>query len=115
MIKTSVAKCIGVVIDKSNQTALQAEGLTPLNIVGETHIKLLKLEALVVDELDVDIFAGIPFMTANDRAIHPAKQQIIIDGFIKVKYGPLTNPSSANRACCTQAYVLRSTACSLAW
>ena len=118
MIKTTVAKYIDAVIEKSNQTALQADGLTFLNIVGETHINLtrgtksLKLEALVVNELDVDILAGIPFMSANDIAIHPARQEIIIDESFKINYGPLSDQSSANRIRRTQAYVLRSKACS---
>ena len=40
MIKASVAQDIGTVIKKSNQSALRADGITPLVIVGETHIKL---------------------------------------------------------------------------
>ena len=35
MIKSSVAQHIGTVITKSNQSALQADGITPLAIVGE--------------------------------------------------------------------------------
>ena len=56
MIRKSVADCIDAMIEKSTQTALQADGVTPLSIVGETHINLsrgkktLKLEALVVDD-----------------------------------------------------------------
>ena len=68
----------------------------------------MKLEALVVNELDVDILAGIPFMTANDIAIHPARQGIIIDESFKINYGPLSDPPLANRIRRTQAYVLRS-------
>ena len=37
MIKASVAQHIGTVIKKSNQSALHADGITPLVIVGETH------------------------------------------------------------------------------
>ena len=72
MIKTSVANYIGAPIRKTNQKALQADGVTPLSIAGETHIVLtrnnvdLKLEALVVNDLDIDILAGIPFLTIND-------------------------------------------------
>ena len=40
MIKTSVAQHIGTVIKKSNQNAIHADGITPLVIVGETHIML---------------------------------------------------------------------------
>ena len=71
MIKHSVAQFIGATIHKSNQSALQADGVTPLMIIGETHIMLsrgnseLTLEALVVNNLDIKILAGIPFLFAN--------------------------------------------------
>ena len=40
MIKASAAQHIGTVIKKSNQSALHADGITRLVIVGETHIML---------------------------------------------------------------------------
>ena len=40
MIKAYVAQQIGTVIKKSNQSALRADGITSLVIVGETHIML---------------------------------------------------------------------------
>ena len=52
---------------KSSQQALQADGLTPLAVVGETRLILsradnqLTLDALVVDDLDVNVLAGTPF------------------------------------------------------
>ena len=109
MIKTSIAKDIGAIIKKSNQTALQADGLTPLKIIGETHLtlsrgnKTLKLQDLVVNELDVDILAGIPFMTANDVSVRPAKQEIIIDESTVVNYGFTHDKSVCNRVRRTQA------------
>ena len=66
MIKTSVAQSIGATINKSSQKALQADGVTPLFIAGETRLLVsldnvdLKLEALVVNDLDIDLLAGIP-------------------------------------------------------
>ena len=71
MIKASVARSIDAPIVKSSQQALQADGVTPLAVVGETHLTLsrahltLTLDALVVEDLDVDILAGTPFMIAN--------------------------------------------------
>ena len=79
MIKASLAHYIGCPISKSSQLALQADARTPLSIVGETRLSLsrngktLTLEALVVEDLDVDILAGTPFMTCNDIAVRPAK------------------------------------------
>ena len=49
--------------------------------MGETHIMLsrdkieLASDALVVNELDVEFLAGIPFMSTNDISVRPAKQQ----------------------------------------
>ena len=37
MIRKSVADCIGAMIERSTQNALQADGVTSLNIVVETH------------------------------------------------------------------------------
>ncbi|CAG2208187.1 unnamed protein product [Mytilus edulis] len=93
MIKASSADYIGVTIKKSNHSALQADGVTPLNIVGECHFTLsrdgieLQLEALVVNDLDVDILAGIPFMSSNDIAIFPSKHKIVIRDKVTVMYG----------------------------
>ena len=56
MIKSSIASRIGAGISKNNQSALQADGVTPLTIIGETHLVLsrnghtFKLDALVVND-----------------------------------------------------------------
>ena len=92
-IKASLANYIGCPISKSSQLALQADGRTPLSIVGETRLSLSRngktptLEALVVEDLDVDILAGTPFVTCNDIAVRPTKHEIIIAGSDIVPYG----------------------------
>ena len=112
MIKSSVANYIGAKIEKTNQYALQADGVTPLDILGETHLTLsrgshdLHLEALVVSDLDVDILAGIPFMDYNDIAVRPAKHQIIIQGSNTIQYGFKPSRKAENRVRRT-AFVLR--------
>ena len=118
MVKVSVAQHIGAVITKSNQSALQADGITPLAIVGETHIMLsrdnlnLTLDALVVNDLDVDILAGIPFMAVNDISVRPAKQQIMISDNITVHYG---TSDSNNQNHVRRAYVLKPETTSVIW
>ena len=113
MMKSSVAREIGAKISKSNQSALQADGVTPLEILGETHLRLshdkctLLLDALVISDLDVDILAGIPFMTVNDVSLRPAKHQIIIQDDCIVTYGHVTSDKVQNRVRRTQAFVLR--------
>ena len=93
MIRSSVAHYVGANIKKSNQIALQADGITPLDVQGETCLTLSRdgrdfvLEALVVAELDVDILAGMPFMAVNDVAVRPAKSQIVVCGTDIIEYG----------------------------
>ena len=83
MIKESTVKHINAPISPSTQSALQADGKSPLAIKGETKITLTTdgktfiFEALVVENIDVDILAGVPFMYSNDVIIRPAKFQII--------------------------------------
>ena len=82
MLRTSLARHMGALVTKISQTALQADGHTPLTVVGETRLPLfchgrpLTLEALVVEDLNVDILAGTPFMTSNDITVRPAKHKI---------------------------------------
>ena len=78
MICESVARQIGIPISLSSQLALQADGHSSLEVVGETHITLTRdkhsflLEALVVSNLDSDILAGVPFMVQNDISVRPS-------------------------------------------
>jgi hypothetical protein len=54
MIRSCIAEVLGVEVQKSTQHALQADGTTPLEIVGQTHFDItrdgttLYAEALVV-------------------------------------------------------------------
>ena len=92
--------------------------MTPLKVIGETHLVLsrggtnLHLDALVVEDLDVEVLAGTPFLVSNDISIRPAKSQITI-GETVIHYGD----DNANRSQChtvrrAQAYVLRAPASS---
>ena len=118
MIKASVARSINAPIVKTSQQALQVDGVTPLVVVGETHLtlsragKCLTLDALVVKDLDVDVLAGIPFMITNDNSVRPAKGQDLIQGSeILARYHPESSASSqAHAVRRTQSYVLRSSA-----
>ena len=61
MIKASITCSIAAPIAKTSQQALQADGVTPLVVVGETQLilswagKHLTFDALVVEDLDVDV------------------------------------------------------------
>ena len=117
MIKASVACRIDAPIIKTFQQALQADGVMPLIVVGETHLTLsradkhLTLDALVVEDLDVDALAGTPFMITNDISVRPAKGQVLIQCSEILAHNPESNTSSqAHADLRTQSYVLRSSA-----
>ncbi|KAL5011288.1 hypothetical protein ScPMuIL_009839, partial [Solemya velum] len=63
---------------------LQADGQSPLSVIGETKLLLNRdnkqfiLQALVIANLEVDILAGVPFMILNDIAVRPATHQVIL-------------------------------------
>lgn len=65
----------------------------PPSIIGKTGLplthcgRMLTLEALVVEDLDVDILAETLFMTTNDIAVRHTKEEIIIYGSDTVSYG----------------------------
>ena len=85
MIKESIVLSLRAEILPSDQSALQADGKTPMTIKGETSIELyfdnksFTFTGLVVEDLDVDILAGQPFMIANDISLRPAKSLIIFN------------------------------------
>ena len=70
-IKESVARELGLKIEKSDQKAVQADGETPLNVVGEVHVIFTRskskfnFDGLVVNNLDDDILGGAPFQKTN--------------------------------------------------
>ena len=74
----------------------------------------LTLDALVVNDLDVDILAGIPFMALNDISVRPAKQQIMIGDTNTVHYGT-SDTDNHNRVRRAHAYVLKPETTSVVW
>ena len=112
MIRESFVKQIGVPVVKSSQTALQADGVSPLEVVGEIRILLSRegqeflLEALVVADMDVEVLAGVPFMFTNDISVRPAKYEVILKDGTVYRYGSSTKvgPHVVRRA---QIHVLR--------
>ena len=110
MIKSSVARHMGLHIKPVSQMARQADGVTPLDVKGEIHCTVTRskmtfqLDALVVDQLDVDVLAGNPFMVMNDVATRPAKKQIVLRGSDIVYYGPQSHSGPSARR--TQSYLL---------
>lgn len=86
MIRASTVKNFNtsIQISNSSQSAHQADGSSPLKVIGEARMSftrgdhILHFEGLVVENLDVEILAGIPFIERNDVSIRPSKRQIAI-------------------------------------
>ena len=112
MIRHTVIQRLGCQVAPSSQSVHQADGSSPLHVVGETRFPFTRgghtfiFEGLVVENLDVDVLAGTPFMESNDIAVRPAKRQVILgDGTIH-NYGSQQSVSISPIAC--RAIVLRS-------
>ena len=107
MICESVARQIGIPISSSSQLALQADGHSSLEVVGEIRITLTRdkhsflLEALVVSNLDSDILAGVPFMIQNDISVRPSKKPVQNgdDAFVSYSTQPKTSSTHTIHSC----------------
>jgi len=108
LIRKSTADALGVRITQSSQSAGQADGLSQLSVSGETRFIVsrnntsLTFHGLVVENLDVPILAGIPFMEVNDIHTRPAKREVYIGESIILRYGSNSEESKSpaiRRAC----------------
>ena len=77
LISLDLCKLANITIRPANQKAVQADGHTQLQIIGEIDVKLhypnippVHLEALVVPKLSSVLLAGMPFTFRNDIIIH---------------------------------------------
>ena len=113
-IKSSFANKLGLDTKPARQSAKQADGVSKLNVKGEAHClltrgdKTFQLDALIVDTLDSDVLAGMPFMIKNDIALRPALRQIVVQGAEIVTYGQANQPESRVRR--AQAFLLKALA-----
>ena len=94
LVKESKARELEATIRPTLQKVRMADGATSLDVVGETDLTLYRnnkayhLPAIVCRDADTDILAGIPFMKANDVAVRPYADEIILGGTEFVKYNP---------------------------
>ena len=112
MIHHTDVQSLSCHVRPSSQSVHQADGSSPLHMVGETCLSFthedqtFTFEGLVVENLDVDVLAGTPFMGTNDIAVRPAKRQVILgDGSIH-HYG--SHQPAAVSSATRRAIVLRS-------
>ena len=75
MIRAAATLYLGIPVSPTTQGANQADGETPLNVVVGVRIIATRdsheflLEALVIEALDVDVLAGVPFMHPHDVTV----------------------------------------------
>ena len=109
-IRRSAAILLGADIVKTKQSASQADGSSPLKVIGETHSTIgreehrVKFDGLVVEKLDVDILGGVPSMKYNDIQIRPSKYLITIGGHNNCCYGDRSHDECSK--CQTSASIL---------
>ena len=98
MIRASIVTRLGASIRESSQSATQADGSSPLDVIGEVHFTFVRygrtftLDGLVLNELDVEDLAGAPFMELNDVSVRPAKFQVILDLHLQFRQRPYNAP-----------------------
>ena len=82
MIKYSVASLISAYIKKSDQSALHADGVTPLDILCETHLILLRdnqglqLKALLMLLMTLTLMFLQEYLSWKDTTFPLAQQNI---------------------------------------
>ena len=99
MNRASAAQYLGIPVSPTTQGANQADGKTPLHVVGEAGITFTRdsheflLEALVVETLDVDVLAGVPFMHTNDVTVRIRFGKLILSDGTRYLYQDQNNPN----------------------
>ncbi|KAK3100645.1 hypothetical protein FSP39_023014 [Pinctada imbricata] len=120
IIKASTAHRLNAKIDPSSQSAHQADGSSQLHVIGETRFIFTRddlsftFEGLVVENLDVEVLAGIPFMESNDVAVRPSKRTINIGDHAVYNYGS-NSKRKEHTSFRTCVHVLRAVASKTIW
>jgi len=111
MIRRSTAQRLGVKVTPSSQSVHQADGASALTVVGETQATFTRnnhtfqFEGLVIEDLDVEVLAGTPFMEANDVAVRPARREVLLGDGSSYQYG--SQPNNSNSVTARYAFLLR--------
>ena len=114
-IKKSVALFLGLKIEKNEQKAVQADGVSPLNVIGEVHYNftrskvVFEFDGLVVTNLDTDILGGTPFQKTNGIMTDFINELILINKHgVKCSF-PFTKKQTAAIGAITRLISLKST------
>ena len=113
MIRHDMFLKLGLKSRPAAQGATQADGRTPLNVIGETSFNIerdgmvLAWSGLIVKQLSADIICGTPFMERHDISIRPARKEIIFHTHGNTyQYNPET-PIRSNAVAIRRVEVLR--------
>ena len=105
VIRQSTAKHLGAKIAPSSQAVHQADGSSPFKVVGETHVtftrdnQTFQFEGLVIEELDVEVLVGPPFMETNDVVVWLAGKEVTLGDGSNYSYGSPAHPDENPTAC----------------
>ena len=83
MVHESLAASLKCKISQSSQRAIQADGCTPIQVVGEVDTVIyrnnlpLRLQALVCSNIDDQVIAGIPFLKQNGIKLNFVNDTIV--------------------------------------
>ena len=100
-IDKATAAEANAIIRPTSQRVRMADGISYLPVIGETEVTFYKnntpyvLSALVCEDMDTKILAGMEFLKKNDVGIRPATDEIILQGREFIKYDPI-HKSTAN-------------------
>ena len=114
VVSLSFVRSMGIQIQKTQQSARSADK-SSLLIQGEVHFNLyfgqrqLPISALVLEKLDCDILAGIPFCKSNDVHIH-LKSETISIGDKTIPYGGKIKSNGQSRVCRVKSFIVRNNA-----
>ena len=90
MIRMSTVQKLKVEICESAQSTHQTDVSSPLKVIGETKLSftrgqhVFQVEGLVVQNLDVEVLAGTPFMTLADGSSTTALLMIALHSKLRV-------------------------------
>ena len=90
-------------IQTTRQGAIQGDGKTPLDIVGEVHFRAsrghhkLFFSGLVVRRLDTPVLAGMPFLLKNNVQINFKLNSIILEDCCRIQFSPDKTLNSASK------------------
>lgn len=109
MMRASTATKLNAKITGSFQSAHQADGSSPLTVLGETRLHFtrsrheLYFEGLVVE--NTEVLAGIPFMEMNDIFIRPSRCEVCIGNKYVYTYGSSAFQTRKHTVC--RAHIVR--------